>query len=120
MGKRLQSVQIRKQILNLLLVQHLAVSRHLVAAHANNVGDAIVIGRHPAHRQELFLEDALHAWALPSARRIRRMASITVVVINMTTGRLLRIKPEFGVALAALDVAGGQRNYQEQEKGVEG
>jgi len=45
-----QRVQIRQQIVNLLLTEDLGEARHLVAPQTHDVRDPIVICRHPAHR----------------------------------------------------------------------
>lgn len=43
-------MQVGQQISDLLLVEHLAVGRHLVAAEPDHVRHAIIIGRHAALR----------------------------------------------------------------------
>jgi uncharacterized protein YeaO (DUF488 family) len=102
-------MQIRQQVVNLLLIENRSVARHLVAAKTNHVGDAIVVRRHPAHRQILPLEDAFHAGTLPPSRRVRRMAPVAIVVVDPAARDLLRIQSEFGIALAALHVTAGQK-----------
>jgi hypothetical protein len=102
-------VQIRQQIVNLLLTENLRVARHLVAPQTHNVRDAVIIGRHPAHRQIGPLKNAFHARTLPPARRVGRMAPVAVVVVDPAPRDLLRIQSEFRIALAALHVTGGQQ-----------
>ena len=72
----LQRVQICQQVADLLLVEDLGVARHFVAAQTDDVGDAIVIRGHAAHRQILSAEDAFHAGPLPATRRVWRVAAI--------------------------------------------
>ncbi len=67
--------------------------------------DALVVGRHPADRQKLLLEYPLKAWTLLVAPRIGLVAAITIIVIDLATGGLLRRQPEFGIALTALHIA---------------
>jgi hypothetical protein len=113
-----QSVQIRQQIIDLLLIEDLGVAWHLVAAEANDVGDAIVISRHSAHRQILPLENALHTGPLPSPGRIWRVTPVTIIVINATPLGLLWIESELRIALTALDIATShtpQRNGTDTE-----
>ncbi|MGH9499939.1 MAG: hypothetical protein ACRD3L_12440 [Terriglobales bacterium] len=40
------------------------------------------------------------------------MAAVAVIVVNTAAGSLLGSEAEFGVAFAALDVAGGQGDEQ--------
>jgi hypothetical protein len=103
-------VQIRQQIVNLLLTENLGIARHLVAAQANDVCDPVVIRGHPAHRQILPLENAFHAGALTPARGVRRMAAVAIVIVNPAPGDLLWIESEFSVTFAALDIAARQRH----------
>jgi hypothetical protein len=111
----LESVQIRQQVVDLLLAEDLGVARHFVAAETNDVGDPVIIGGHPAHRQILPLEHAFHAGPLPSSRRVRRMATVAIAVINLAPRGLLRIESEFGVALAALHVTASERETHDRD-----
>ena len=43
-------MQVREQILNFLWTQRLAVAGHFVAAEANDVGNALVVGGQSAQR----------------------------------------------------------------------
>jgi len=101
-------MQVGQQISDLLLVEHLAVGRHLVASEMNNVRHAIIIGRHAAFRQILALENAFHTGTLASTRRVGGVAAVAVIVVDTATCSLLRIEAEFGVTLAALDIAAGE------------
>jgi hypothetical protein len=53
---RLQRMQVGEQIVDLLLVQHLAVCGHLVSAESNYVTYSIIVGGHPALGKKLALE----------------------------------------------------------------
>jgi hypothetical protein len=86
----LQSMQVRQQIVNLLLAENLGVTGHLVASKTNDVGDPIVIRGHSAHRQVLAAEHPLHAGTLPPPRRVWRMAAVAIAVINSAPRDLLR------------------------------
>jgi hypothetical protein len=44
------------------------------------------------------------------------MAPVAIIVVNLAPGDLLRIEPEFGVALAPLDIATRQQaNHRDAE-----
>ena len=105
-------MQVRQQIVDLLLVEHLAVCRHFVASHPDDVRDPIVIGGHSAHGKVLLLKHVLHAWTLSSAGRIRRMAAVAIIVVDTAPGGLLRVEAQFRVTLAAFDVAGREPHHQ--------
>jgi hypothetical protein len=51
-------VQVGEQIINLLLCEYLFEAVHFVPAKANDIADALVIGRHSALWQVLLLERA--------------------------------------------------------------
>jgi len=104
----LQRVQVGQEIVHLLLIEHLAKALHFAAAVTNDFAHALIIGRQSAERQVLLLENAFHARALLAARRVGLVAAVAILVVEPPSGRLLRIEPEFGVALAALDLAAGQ------------
>src|SRR5271163_615529 len=104
-----QRVQIRQQIIDLLLIKNLGEAWHLVASQANYIGDPVIIRRHATHRQILPLENAFHAGPLPSARRVGFMTPVAIIVVNLASGDLLWIESEFGIALAALNIAAGQQ-----------
>ena len=108
-------MQVRQKIVDLLLIENLGIARHFVAAETNDVRDAIIIGGYPAHRQILLLKDALHPRTLPSSRRVRCMAAVAVVVINVPARDLLRVEPEFGIALAPLNVAADKAPRRDTE-----
>src|ERR1700680_4604237 len=118
----LQSMEIRQQIVDLLLIENLGVAGHFVAAETNYVGDAIVVGGHPAHRKILPPKHAFHAGTLPSPRRVGRMTAVAIVVVDPAPCNLLRIESEFSIALAALHVTADQkpehphRNTEAQRK----
>ncbi len=109
-------MQIGQQISDLLLVEHLAVGRHLVAAEPDHVRYAIIIGRHAAFRQILALENAFHAGALSAAGGVRGVAAVAVVVIDTAASGLLRIEAEFSITLAALDIAAGENREEDDSE----
>src|SRR5580658_1608294 len=99
-------MQIREQILSVLRTERLAVAGHFVAAEANDVGYALIVGRQPAQRQISVLEDSLERRALLAAGGICFMAPVALGVVDLTASGLLRVETEFDVGLAALYVAG--------------
>lgn len=107
-------MQIRQQIVDLLLAEHVAESFHLVATQANDFAYALVIGGHAAHAEVRLLENALQAGALASARRVRRVAAVAVLVIDVPSRSLLRIQAQFGVAFAALYFASGAGSHHDE------
>ena len=106
-------MQVGQQISDLLLVEHLAVGRHLVAAEPYHVRHAIIIGRHATFRQKLALENAFHAGTLPAAGGVGGVAAVAVVVIDTAACGLLRIEAEFSITLAALDIAAGDNRDED-------
>ena len=98
-------MQICKQIIDLLIAEHVAESLHLVAAHANDVFDPVVIGGHTTGRKVVSLKQPPQAGSLALPRGIGRVTAITIFVVNMAPCRLSRRQSKFGIALAALDVA---------------
>ncbi len=99
-------MQIRQQIVHLIRRQNISKAIHLIPAEHNDIAYPVVIRRHAAGAQVLLLENALQAWALASPCRIRRVATVTVLVKDVTSVSLLRSQPKFSVAATALDFAG--------------
>src|ERR1700681_1461161 len=93
----LQRMQIREQILNVLCTQRLAVAGHFVAAEADDVGDALIIGRQSAQRQIFMLKHSLEARAFLASSGIRLMASVAFRVVDFAACGLLRAEAKFGV-----------------------
>lgn len=81
-------MQVGEQIVDLLVIEHIAEAFHFVAAHANHVLNAIIVGRHSADRKVCFLEKSPQTRALPLPRRVRGMAAIAILIIDMPPGRL--------------------------------
>lgn len=107
-------MQVRQYIVDLLIAQHISEAIHFVPSHANNVSCAVVIRRHAAGREVLTLEHALQTRPLAFAGRIRRMAAIAVLVINVPAGRLLRRESKFGVAAPPLHFASATDGEQDR------
>ena len=84
-------MQIRQQIIDLLLREFLAVARHLVATVPDQVPGTLIVCRHSAYRKVLFSKHTLEARPLPLTRRVGFVAAITILVVNMPAGSLLRI-----------------------------
>src|SRR5215469_7825860 len=96
-----QRVQIRQKILDLLLMQHPAISRHLAPSKADDLADPVVIRRQTALGQVLPLEYALQRRPLLAPGGIWFMALIAMFVIDLPSRGLLFVEPELGVGLAA-------------------
>jgi len=87
--QELQRVQIRQQIVHLIGCQNISEAIHLIPAKHNDIAYSIVIRRHAAGAQVLLLENALQARSLASARRIRRVATVTILVVDVASFGLL-------------------------------
>lgn len=104
-----------------MLVGHdLAETFHFGAAILDDVGDTVVVGGESAERKILVLENAFHARAFFAAGGIGFVAAVAIVVVELAAGGLLRVEAEFGVGLAALDIAGregekGQDRYNHRD-----
>ena len=109
-------MQIRQQIVYLLLSQDLAETWHLIATEANDVGDAIIVGRHPAHRKILPLKNAFHTRSLTPPGGVRRMTAVAIIVVDMTPSDLLSIQTEFRVALTPFCLAACKKTQAEQRQ----
>ena len=94
---KLQRMHVRQQVLNLLLAQFLAIPRHLIAAQANDVCDAFIVGRKSAEGKILPLENALQAGASLSLGGIRLMASVALGIIDSASRSLLLVKAKLRV-----------------------
>ena len=97
-----QSVQIREQIINLVLSEHLSEAFHFVPTEANDIAHSVIIGGHSAHAEILMLEHAFQTRPLAAAGRIRRMAAIAILIVDVPSGSLLWVQPQLGVTLPAL------------------
>ena len=95
-------MQISQQVVDLSVGENIAKAFHLVASHANDFADSYIIRGHPARAQVRLPEHALQTGTLASSRRVRRVATVAVLIVDMATVRLLSVKPQFGVAFAAL------------------
>ena len=93
-------MQVRQQIVNFLLREHLAIGRHFVASHLDDVADAIIVGWHSTQREVLLLENVFHARSAASAGRVGSMAAVTVLIVDAAASRLLGVQSQLSVALA--------------------
>lgn len=110
-------MQIRKQILDLLVRHDLVKTLHLGASILNDVSYALIIGGESAQRQVLMFEDAFETRTLFAVRRVRLVAAVTIVVIQLAASGLLRVEAEFGIGLAPLNVARDRHQDREYEHG---
>src|SRR5215475_14642434 len=98
-------MQIRQQIVNLLWGQLLLIRRHLVPAIENQVPRPLVICWHPADCKVIPMKNSLQARPFPFSGRVRLVAAIAILVVDMPARSLLRIEAKLGIALAALSRA---------------
>jgi hypothetical protein len=105
-------VQICQQILHLLLRHDRTKTWHHVATRQDHLADALVIGRHSALRQELFLENALQAATFFVARRVWFVTTVAVLIVEAPAGGLLRTQTQLGVALPTLNLAAAEEDNQ--------
>jgi len=113
---KLQSVQIGQQVVDLLLREHLAEALHIVAAQADDVADSVVICGHSTNGEVLSLEDSLQARPFTIFGRVGGMTAIAILIVDVPPGSLLRIQPELGITVPALDFAGQQRVKKAAQK----
>jgi hypothetical protein len=109
-------VHVREQIVDLFWSEHVSEAFHFASAYADDFAHPRVIGGDTTHAEIGLLECSLQARALPPARRVRRMATITILVIDAASGRLLAIQAEFSIAFSALDFASHQDHKSQGHK----
>ena len=81
-------MQVGDHIVHLLGRENISEPLHLVSAQNDDVSDSIVVGRHAAHTQILLLEHLFETGSLAPARRIRRMTTIAILVVNVAAAGL--------------------------------
>jgi hypothetical protein len=105
-------MQICQQFINLLIRKHISKAVHLISAYSNDVLDAIIVCWHAADGKLFALKQAFQARPLPFLRRIRQMATVAILIVDVTAGRLARGQSELGIALAPLNLASGTESDQ--------
>jgi hypothetical protein len=103
-------MQIRQQILQILLAEFLIEAWHLVSPKTDDVADAVIIRGQAAQREVFVLEHSLQSRAFSAMGRIWLMAAIALGIVDAASGCLLGIESEFGIRLAPLDVAAQQKH----------
>jgi hypothetical protein len=103
-------MQICKQVLQVLRVQFLAVSGHLVAAEADDIRHSLVIRGQSAQRKILALKNPFKSGTLPAARGVWLMTARTLGIIYFSASGFLRAQPKFRIRLSPLDLACGSRD----------
>ena len=98
-------MQVGEQVIDLLVTEHVAETFHLVPSHADDIFDSVVIGGHPAGGQVVSFEQPLQTWSLALPRRIRRVAAVAILVVDMPARGLARRQAELGITLSALNFA---------------
>lgn len=107
-------MQIGEQVIDLFVSEHVAEAFHLVAPHTNNIPDPVVVGRHSAGWEVVPFEDSPQTRPLALPRRIRRVAAIAILIVDMPSCGLAGRQAKFGIAFTALDFASaGQRKQRE-------
>ena len=110
----LKGVHVGQQVVKLLLGQLLAEAGHFLAAEADDVGHAFVIGGQPTDGQVRVPENALQSRSLLAPGGVRFVAAGAGIVVNSASRRLLRIQPQLCIGSAPLDMAGKQPCHGEQ------
>jgi hypothetical protein len=88
-GVSLQRVQVRQQIIHLFVGEHIAEAVHFVPPHANDVPGPVIIGWHTASGEIWPLEHASQTRSLALSRRIRRVAAVTILIVDVPPRGLL-------------------------------
>jgi len=109
-------MHIGEQILNVLLVQGLAVAGHFTAPEANNVGHAFIVGGKAAQGKILVLENTLEPGAFLPSRGIGLVTAIAVGVVYPASGGLLRIESKFRVRFASFHFASAKHRDQRRKQ----
>ena len=102
-------MQIRHQVVQLLLRQLLLKGGHLGAAHENDVGNSVVVGGDSTLHERLF-EQPIQAWPAQAMCAVGVMTFGAARIVNPPALRLLRSQPQFGVGLARLGIAAPERS----------
>src|SRR5579859_2185477 len=99
--------------------EHVAEAFHLAASNANDLAHAGIVGGNPAHGEVLLLEHSFKSGTLPPSCRVRVVATVAVLVIEFAPCRLLRIQPQFGIALTPLGLASSEQDEGKCNQGQE-
>lgn len=99
-------MQIGQQIRDVLRAELLAITGHFVAAHPDDVGDPLVVGRQTAEGKIFVLEDSLETGAFLAAGGIGLVAAVALDSVDPAPRSLLRIQTKLCVRFAAFDVTG--------------
>ena len=83
-------MQVRQEVIDLLVGEHISEAIHFVPSHANDVPGAVIIRWHTAGLEILPLEHAFQAWSLALSRGVGSVAAITIVIVDVPPGGLLR------------------------------
>jgi len=110
-----ERMQVRHQIIELLLGKLILKSGHLGPAQYDDVGDALVIGRHSVLHEGL-LEQSIQTRATQVAFAVGIMAIGAARVIHASAAGLLRVQSQLGIGLANFGVASAEdRDRNERE-----
>ncbi|HEY7351536.1 MAG TPA: hypothetical protein VH596_02100 [Terriglobales bacterium] len=109
-------MQICEQIFDLLIGKNVAEAIHLVPPESNDICCAIIIRREATGRKILMLKKSFQAWALAFTRRIRGMAAVAVLVVDVPARSLLCVQAKLGVASTALYLAAATNSKQRDAK----
>ena len=76
-------MQVGDKMVHLLRRENISEPLHLVSAEDDNVSDSIVVRRHAAPTQIWFLEHRFETGSLAPAGRIRRVAAVAILIVNV-------------------------------------
>jgi len=110
-----QRVQVSEQIIDLLLRENLAEALHLITSVKNDVGGAGIVRRHSTHSKVLPLKNTFEARPLALAGRVRGVAAVAILVVDVAPGNLLRVEAQLCVALSAFHFAASADHEQQRE-----
>lgn len=105
-------MQVGDQVIDLFVTEHVAEAFHFVAPHADDIFDALVVRGHPAGGQVVSFEQPPQTWSLALPRRIRRVAAVAILIVDMPPCGLARRQSELGITLTTLNFASGGHRKQ--------
>src|SRR5262245_26212245 len=98
-------MQVREQVIDLLLREHISEALHLTAAEPNDLRSPVVVCRHTAHLQILSRENTLQRRTLSLAGGVSRVATVAILIVHVPSGGLLRSQTQFSITFPAFHLA---------------
>ncbi len=112
----LQRVEVREEIVQLLLGEGCADGRHHVAASQNRLAHESFVGGKSAG-EKWFLEETLQTGTILARDRMRVVTGRTILLIQMASRGLLRVQSKLGVGFRGVVVAATGEDSQKDESG---